>query len=216
MCQSTPTLELAAAESLILSYQKLRDDVADRGFFRGLPARLAALLLRGAYRRAAAARPEFDRQVTECLRQLHALERERCPSMDRAADTFARILRAAAPHTGDPAADRPLGELLYHVGRWVYLIDAWDDLERDLRDGGYNPIAERYQGRPREHREEVRATLRHSRNLAASAYALVKAERWDGIVSNILYLGLPAIEESVFAGQWRRKGTAQARPAEKI
>jgi hypothetical protein len=209
MCQATPALELAAAESLILSYQKLRDDVADRGFFRGLPARVAARFLRRAYRRAAAARPAFDRAVTENLDRLHDLERERCPSMDRTADTFARILQAAAPDTGDDAVDRPLGQMLYHMGRWIYLIDAWDDLERDLREGGYNPLIQRYQGRPREHLEEVRATLRHSRNLAASAYALVKAERWDGILSNILYLGLPAIEESVFAGRWRRKGTLE-------
>jgi hypothetical protein len=129
--------------------------------------------------------------------------------MDRAADTFARILQAAAPVTGDAGEDRPLGQLLYHVGRWIYLIDAWDDLERDLRQGNYNPLILRYQGRPREHLEEVRSTLRHSRNLAASAYALVKAERWDGILSNILYLGLPAVEESVFAGRWRRKGFAE-------
>lgn len=204
MCRPMPALELAADESLILSYQKLRDDVADHGFFRGLPARLAALFLRRAYRRAASAQPEFALKVTECLDELHVMERERCASMDRPADTFARILQAAAPNTGDDARDRALGQMLYHVGRWIYLIDAWDDLEKDLRSGGYNPISARYGGQPEEHAQEVRTTLLHSRNLAAAAYELAKAERWDGILSNILYLGLPAVEELVFTGRWRK------------
>lgn len=205
MCLQMPALDVAADESMILSYQKLRDDVADHGFFRGLPARIASIALKPAYRKAAAAQPEFDRKVTACLEELRAIEQERCPSMDRPADTFARILQAAAPVTGDEVRDRALSQMLYHVGRWIYLIDAWDDLEDDVRSGGYNPIQERYQQRPKEHVQDVRVTLLHSRNLAVSAYGLVQSERWDAILSNILYLGLSAVEESVFTGQWKKK-----------
>lgn len=205
MCRQMPSLAVAADESLILSVQKLRDDVADHGFFRGLPARLAALVLTPAYKKAAAARPEFARMVAACLDELHKLERERCPSLDRPADTFARILQAAAPDTGDDHRNRALSQTLYHVGRWIYLIDAWDDLEEDARTGSYNPIDARYQGRGKEHLQDVRTTLNHSRSLAACAYELAKAERWDGILSNILYLGLPAVEELVLAGRWQRK-----------
>ena len=201
MCAQMPALELAAGESLILSYQKLRDDAHDRGLFRGLPARLAALLLKRAYKKAARVRPEFDREVTQCLDELHALELERCPSLDRPADAFARILHAAAPATGDEARDRAVGQLLYHVGRWIYLVDAWDDLDEDKRTGAYNPIDARYEGKGREHLTQLRTTLLHSRNLAASAYALAPSERWDPILSNILYLGLPAMEELVLAGR---------------
>ena len=204
MCLQMPALEIAADESLILSVQKLRDDAADRGLLRGLPARLAAFVLTPAYRKAAAARPDFDRRVTQCLDELHAMERERCPSLDRPADTFARILQAAAPDTGDISRDRALGQMLYHVGRWIYLIDAWDDLEEDLRSGSYNPIDARYAGQGGEHLQDVKITLLHSRNLAAGAYELAKAERWDAILSNILYLGLPAVEQMVFTGRWQR------------
>ncbi len=205
MCLHMPALEVAADESLILSVQTLRDDVADRGFIRGLPARLAALALTPAYKKAAATRPEFARKVAACLEELHELEREQCPSLDRPADAFARLLQAAAPDTGDEARNRALSQTLYHVGRWIYLIDAWDDLAEDVRTGAYNPIDARYRGKGNEHLQDVRTTLTLSRNLAASAYELAKAERWDGILSNILYLGLPAIEELVLTGRWQRK-----------
>lgn len=203
MCLQMPELDVAADESMILSYHKLRDDAADKGSLRGLPARVAAAALRPAYRKAAAARPEFDRKVKACLEELHILEREKCPSLDRPADTFARILQAAAPETGDDGRDRALGQLLYHVGRWIYLIDAWDDLEDDARSGAYNPVLERYEHKPGEHAQDMRVTLLHSRNLAASAYSLLPSSQWEGILSNILYLGLNGVENAVFAGQWK-------------
>lgn len=199
-----PALEVAADESLILSYRKLRDDVADRGFFPGLPRRILSWMLRPAYHKAAKARPQFDAAVSACLEELYRLERERVPSLDRPADAFARILQAAAPDTGEEARNRALGQMLYHIGRWIYLIDAWDDLEEDRKRNEYNPVDARFQGDPQEHIQDMRTTLLHSRNLAAGAYELAKADRWDGIVSNILYSGLPAVEELVLSGHWQK------------
>lgn len=203
-CEEMPALAVAADESMILSYQKLRDDVADSGFFAGLPARAASLLLRRAYKKAAKAAPQFDAAVSACLSELQRMEKDHCPSLDRPADAFARILQAAAPDTGDQARNRALSQLLYHVGRWIYLVDAWDDLEKDEKSGSYNPIHARYEGRGKEHREDIRLTLAHSRNLAASAYELAKAPRWDGVLTNILYSGMPAVEELVLSGRWNR------------
>lgn len=94
-------------------------------------------------------------------------------------------------------------QLLYHIGRWIYLVDAWDDLEEDRRTGAYNPILIRFDGRPEEGRETMRTTLRHSLNLARSAMALLELGHWQGTVENILYLGLPAVEELVFTSQWK-------------
>ncbi len=205
MCQQMDSLAVAADESVILTYQKLRDDVADHGFWSGLPARIAAWAFRPSYRKAARARPEFDRTVSECLSQLTRLEQENCPSMDRPADAFARILQAAAPATGSRGRDRALGQLLYHVGRWIYLIDAWDDLPGDVKKGTYNPLQLRFQGDAEAHLQEMQITLLHSRNLASSAYELAKAEHWDGILSNILYLGLPAVEQLVLSRSWQKR-----------
>lgn len=203
-CLQMPALDVAADESLILSYQKLRDDVADNGFFGGLGARVAAWLLKPAYQKAAKARPEFDRAVTACLKDLHALEQERTKSLDRPADAFARILQAAAPDTKDASRDRAMSQMLYHVGRWIYLVDAWDDLDEDRKKREYNPVDARYEGAAREHIQDLRTTLLHSRNLATGAYELAKAERWDAILSNILYEGLPAVEELVLTGRWQK------------
>ena len=107
----------------------------DHGFFGGLKYRLAALLLRRSYRKAARLRPDFDRLVQSCLGELTALEQENCPSIDRPADTFARLLAGAAGEEPDPVRRRVLAQLLYHLGRWIYLTDAADDLAKDQRSG---------------------------------------------------------------------------------
>ena len=164
-----------------------------------------SLLLRRAYRKAALRRPDFDRQTVACLEELHALEKDKTPSLDRTADTFARILAGAAPTTGEEVRDRALGQMLYHVGRWIYLVDAWDDLDEDRKSGSYNPLLLRFPDGPEAHQEEVRLTLRHSLNLAVSAYHLTDAGPWNGVIMNILCLGLPMVEEAVFTGQWRRR-----------
>ena len=202
-CVCSAGVDAAADAGTILSYWKLRDTVADGGVWARSAAKLLSALLRPAYRRAAAHRPEFDGTVRGCLEELQALEREGCPSLDRTADTFARLLAAAAPPSGDSARDRALGQLLYHVGRWIYLTDARDDLEEDRRTGAYNPIAARFGGEAEAGRDDLRVTLRHSLNLARSAAALLELGYWTETVENILFLGLPMVEELVFTGRWR-------------
>lgn len=203
-CISGDGLTAAADESVILSYWKLQDTVADSGFWKKLGARIVARLLRRGYRKAAASRPEFDSLAASCLEELHRLEQDHSPSLDRTADTFARILQGAAIPTGEEARDRALEQILYHVGRWIYLVDAWDDLEEDNRSGCYNPIRARFMGGEAGEQDYMKTTLRHSLNLSRSAFGLVDFGTWGGVIENILYLGLPAVEELVFRGAWKQ------------
>ena len=66
-------------------------------------------------------------------------------------------------------------------------------------------MSARFPGAEAENRDYLRTTLRHSRNLAAAACALLEPGCWGGVLENILYLGLPAVEELVFTGRWNKK-----------
>lgn len=198
MCPDSPALEAAADESVILSWWKLRDDLADDGLWRGLPARALSAALGPAYRKAARLRPEFDRTVRSCLEELSVLEKENCPSLDRTADTFARLLRSAAPADGERG--RVLSQLLYHLGRWIYLADARDDLEEDKLSGRYNPAAARYG--PQGDDEALRLTMDNSLVQIGAALQLGSFGCRTALLENIVYLGLPAVEQAVFDGTW--------------
>ena len=204
---SDPALELAADESVILAYWQLRDGVADHGFWKGLQYRFLSRLLRRAYRKAAALRPAFDASTREQLRQLSALEAERCPSMDRAADAFAALLGSAAKEVEDPVRQRVLGQLLYHLGRWIYLVDAADDLKKDARSGNYNPVALRFgltEGTwTAESRHVFAQTLDHSVHMMATAFELWDFGCWHRLLESTLYTGLFSVGGAVLEGTFR-------------
>lgn len=197
------TMELCAWESVILAYYKAGDGVADEGFWAGLGSRVARFLLKGAYRKANAHCPDFDYQVAMCLWELDELERQNSPQLDRVADAFARLLGAAAPATGEETLDRPRGQLLYHLGRWIYLADAVDDLARDRQRGRYNPVAARFGEQV--DLDYLDTTMGHSLALAQSAFQLLPRTPWSGMLENILYLGLPGVQKLVIAGKWNQK-----------
>ena len=201
MCEDSPALAAAADESVILTYWKLRDSAVDDGLWRGMPARTLALLLKRSYRRAAALRPAFDAAVQENLRALWQMEQDGSSSIDRTADTFARILQAAAPKGEDELQNRALEQLLYHVGRWIYLVDARDDFQDDLSNECYNPILCRYGEEGND--DALRLTLDHSLNLAYSAFQLGEFGCRSALLENILYLGLPLVQRSVFEGSFK-------------
>lgn len=198
MCPDSPALEQAADESMVLTWWKLRDAVADEPFWKGLPARVLSGLLGSAYRKAAARRPEFAAAVEESLGELNRLEGEQCPSIDRTADTFARLLQAAAP--GEGPEGRVLGQLLYHLGRWIYLIDARDDLAEDRAACRYNPVAARYG--PEGDDPALKRTLDHSLELMGAALQLGDFGCRKALLENIIYLGLPLVQRAVFEGSW--------------
>jgi len=202
-CAVGPWLETAAAESVILTYWKLRDTVADSGFLRATAARTLSACLGGSYRKAKADCPDFAAQVVRLLGELGELEGEGCPSIDRTADCFARLLRSAAPITGHSAHDRALGALLYHLGQWIYLIDAVDDLNDDRAANRYNPLLARFPQWTEEDQTYLRNMLDHALSLAGAAFQLLPANPWSTVVENILYSGLPGVEALVFTGKWR-------------
>lgn len=210
-CQGGEWLETAAGESVILTWWKLRDTVADGGFLSRLGARFLCLAMGPSYRKARAQYPEFDTRTARLLAELRELERAKCDSIDRTADCFARLLQGAAPLTGTEQIDRPRQQLLYHLGRWIYLIDAVDDLPTDKKTGSYNPVAERFPTWSEADQAYLRRNMDHSLDLAGAAFQLLPVDTWSTVIENILYSGLPTVEELVFSGKWREYQTKRRR-----
>ena len=206
--EPTAAMELAADESVILAYWQLRDGAEDHTWAAGLKYRGGAQLLEGAYRKAAAFRPEFDAAVRRQLRLLHELETAEDPSMDRAADTFAVLLSGASAEIEDPTRRRILEQILYHLGRWVYLIDAADDLKRDGESGNYNPVALRYGLKngvwTPESRRDFALTLDHSIHRMAAAFELWDFGVWTAVLESTFYVGLFRVGHAVLDGTFRR------------
>lgn len=212
LCGS-PALETAADYSVILARWKLADAADDENGGRALLAEAGQAVWKRAYEKATARRPDFDGNTRKCLEELAALEKDGCRSLDRMADCFARIIAFAAGGAADAARERILRELFYHVGRYVYILDAVDDLEEDVRLDRYNPLRYRLQAGTAAlddgQRRALRGTLNLSQRSAAAALSLRDADPWQPILENILTVGLPEVTDLVFSGKW--KETKRAR-----
>ncbi|MDL2287792.1 DUF5685 family protein [Oscillospiraceae bacterium OttesenSCG-928-F05] len=209
----------AADVTVILAWWKFDDEVRDSGFWRGLPARFLRFFFRRALRKASSALPEFAGAVSEAMERLAALEAAETDSVDMPADTFAGILAAAAGPEGGGAGGerRALQSLFYHVGRFIYIVDACDDYPEDVRTGSYNPLKLRYalteSQIPEAVKKELAVTLSHSLHAAGTAADLVNfSPEWRPVIENILSYGLPAVSRAVFEGTWKKR--RQETPAE--
>lgn len=203
------SLSQAADESLILAWWKLSDAIADASFLRSLPFRAARAALRPAYRKAAAALPDFAELVRDSIGALTELERGKCSSLDAAADKFAVILQAAADGENDEKRRRALQSLLYQLGRFIYILDAVDDLPDDWESGSYNPLIYRFElnggSLSEEQKQQLRQTICQTQNRIAAAFALLEPGCWQPVLSNIIYYGLPWASESVLSGCWNKR-----------
>ncbi len=194
--KQTPALERAADLSVILAHWKLRDDLRDEGPGKTAGAAVALAALHRAYSKAKAAQPEFAAACEQYMQGLHTLEQESCASVDRAADCFATLLASLAMTEKAEARKRVLRELFYHIGRVVYVLDAVDDLEKDMKKKNYNPLVYRYgltaPQLPEPAVESLRLSLSHSMSAMSGAYSLLPENAFRPITENILYLGIPS------------------------
>ena len=122
---------------------------------------------------------------------------------------LAALMADAAADLTDEKRRRILGQILYQLGRWIYLIDAADDLKKDTESGNYNPLLYRY------HTENgvlgdadrlaLAETLDASIERMASAYALYDYGVWTPILDSIFYESLYGIGKAVLDGTYRRR-----------
>ncbi|NLO48386.1 MAG: hypothetical protein GX111_08730 [Clostridiales bacterium] len=196
--------ELAADYSMILAYYKLLDTMQDEHFFHKLYIWPVLMLFKGRFKKACVRHRAFSEEVRCRLAELTELEQERSPSVDLAADKFALILEAASNEIEDKSRKLATGKLLYHIGRIVYILDAFDDIGEDQKAGRYNPLKERYGDINEEVVSRLRNTLNHSASIAAADFELLSATVYTDILKNIIYLGIPNAIELVLKGEWRK------------
>ena len=203
-----PAMEYCADLCVILCAASLRDRRRDEKGLKKLPPALACAAVRRAERRASALRPELAALTRAQLDALSELEAAGCDSMDRAADAFASLLSHCADEVL-PGEKRPAQQLLYHVGRFIYLTDALDDLPDDARSGSYNSLLRRFACPDGTLSEADRAyvcqSIGASINQARAALALCELKSNREILENIVTLGMSAVLDAVDRGTFQSK-----------
>ncbi len=205
-CRNTRATDRAADISALLTYYKLRDTLMDGGFWQKVGATLIYPLAAIDRRRAAGRYPAADERIATMMAAQAAVEAAATASVDAAAEPFAKLLEwLAGEIAAEDTARRVLMRFGYCLGRWVYLIDAADDLADDLRRGNYNPFLARDGCSDPAAIEDTRRAALPTLNACLAeclaAYELLDIRRFDGILRNIITEGMPAAGQRVILGE---------------
>ncbi len=132
--------DYAADMNIALSYLKLVDDWEDDGNLAALGASAA---LKHAFERTADVWPRQCAAMERSIHMLRRLEEERTEDPDTAAETFAMMMAEVFVYQDDRWSNtlRSLGAAL---GRFLYIMDACMDLDRDTARNRYNPFRRYY------------------------------------------------------------------------
>ena len=129
------TLSVADA-NIILLYYKLSDNIIDKdGRFKSKTARK---FMKRTYKKTCNRHKDLDKIISNGYESLREKEKENCSSIDVVSDCFASLLKDVGVYLCKNSSYE-LDTVFYCLGKWIYLIDALDDLDSDFEKGRYNP-----------------------------------------------------------------------------
>ncbi len=135
---SNEITDYCADMGLLLAYYKTLDDIRDEG---GIKARTGAGVLKRSARKCARRWPRQAEAVAAYIRSQEEYEKGRGHDLDAAAGFTGTALGELFVYKEDMWSDI-LRRMGYFLGKFVYLMDAYEDLEKDLKKGRYNPWEE--------------------------------------------------------------------------
>ena len=191
IAEPSAILDYAADVNVLLAWYQAADDVADEKNVKSAAAKLA---LARAYRKAKKIHPALDREIQQSMTKLSRIEALKIASTDEPSDTFGRMLAEVILHAPMlPETERKAAEwMFYNLGKWIYLIDAWDDREKDQKSGNYNPFL--LADMPMNQAEFL---LNITQNEAQKGYDLLTLRARSGLLDNIIQLGLMQAQQRV-------------------
>lgn len=186
-------IDFASRAFATLLRYKISDDVRDRG---SVGRRLLTNLINHC---RFPLECELNDELERRFARFWELESSQTSELDDLASEFGRIAQIFFTcKVRDEDTQLVLGHLGFHLGRWLYILDAFDDLERDLRLGNFNPLLKL--ARMGEHADvaKLKSTLKsyvqpllfNEIDEVIKAYDLLIIYRFKSILDNIVYLGL--------------------------
>lgn len=194
------TRQLGALNTLLV-YYKYTDDIQDGDKGRG-----KRLWFKKGFKRAARKYPEIARIVKNNLSAQEQAEKAKIDSIDRAADATATMLAEFSDYVLKDKANSYTRNLFYAIGKWIYLIDALDDYDKDKKKGAYNPFLLAYQAESREallkseKGEEVQYVFHALFFDIRENLSHIKFPFNRDLSDNILLRGLPVMTKKIMNG----------------
>ncbi|MCQ2525355.1 MAG: DUF5685 family protein [Lachnospiraceae bacterium] len=197
MCRNS-IMDYLADMNILLTIHKCEDDWKDE---RKLHRKLYGDLLEEQSEKIKIKYHAKDEAICSKLRRMAELEAEKSNDIDKMAGLFGEIMGEVLAYREDEWTDN-LRAVGYHLGKFIYILDAYDDLIKDEKKKNYNPLIVRKNEKDFE--DEVQAILTVIMSDCCREFELLPIVENVEILRNILYSGVWSRYEEIKAE--RNKG----------
>lgn len=196
-------IRYAAELNILLSNRKLIDNYNDDRDYFSLAASKIVNLKRSNYVSA-----DKIKIIDDNLSDMKILEDSKCDNIDEIGHHFA-VITAEIFSFNEENGNRILYNLGYNLGKWIYTLDAYDDLLKDIEGKRYNPCIYRFKFEkgietPQEFklriRDNIEFTLIKCLDEISKSFELISFKKNRDIIENIIYLGLERKTMSILKG----------------
>ena len=177
--------EYAASMNILLTYYKLEDNLLDD---KGVKDILAYNLYKSKLKMAHKKYPHKSRIIKEQMKILNQLEKNKEYNIDKVSNTFGELMGEIFAYKKDKYED-DLRRIGFNIGKYIYILDAYEDLNEDYKKGRYNPFME-YINKREELKIRVDRLISISLGLLASSIDRLNLQVNRGIIENIVYSGV--------------------------
>ena len=187
--QKQPVRKNAATEygadmNVLLAYYKCRDDWDDE---KKISALGYSKILQGKNKKLSERYPEKAEKIQRLLRELAEMEKAGEKDIDRMSGCFGRIMEEILAWKSD-VWETTLRKMGFYLGKFIYLLDAYDDVEEDVKNGNYNPFSGQYKMETFD--EQVRQLLIMMMAQTCREFEKLPIIKYTDILRNILYSGV--------------------------
>jgi len=128
--------EYAASLNIILSYYNMLDNWQDDRDYKSLAV---MKLLRAEFKKASTELPEITKIIKERLSNITKLEKSKTKDIDAVSNEFGHLMEEIILFKKDQW-EKPLRKIGFYLGKFIYYLDAFEDMKKDEESGSYNPF----------------------------------------------------------------------------
>ena len=176
--------EYGADMNVLLTYYKCMDDWEDEKKFAALGY---GKILQRKNNRLSYRYPEKAEKIRKLLEELSQMEKAGETDIDKMSGCFGRIMEEIFAWKTD-VWEGSLRRMGFYLGKFIYILDAYDDVEKDVKNGNYNPFAEKYIMKGFD--EQVRQLLIMMMAQTCREFEKLPIIKYTDILRNILYSGV--------------------------
>lgn len=179
-------LDYVADMHLFFAYLHCKDDWNDE---HSIPHAMLAAGIKAAYRRICNAYPQKTAAILEHMQQLTALEQQQETQFALPAACFGKALAESFCMEQSDVWNADLRHMGYHLGTFIYVLDAYDDLQKDRKHHTYNPF-QQVSVHDLTFHQTVKDFLQHAASEAAAAFERLPILQNADLLRNLLYAGI--------------------------